>query len=248
MWRRKMSSVLVHNLRKVEERVRACEIQFNLPINSIQLVAVSKTKPESDILELYQAGHRHFGENYVQELISKVPNLPNDICWHFIGHLQSQKTKQLLEHVPNLYVIETVDSMKLATKLNNTLHILSRPRLRVYIQVNTSSEDTKSGIFPSELESLLIHVTSNCPGLKVEGLMTIGSPGDLSCFDKLVECQELAAKCMGVERREIALSMGMSDDFEAAIEKGSSSVRVGSLIFGSRIYEPKDDMNTIPLR
>lgn len=237
MWRRihsSMESSLVQNLRKVQERIHACEIQYSLT-KKVQLVAVSKTKSEADILELYQAGHRHFGENYVQELIDKAPNLPNDICWHFIGHLQSQKSKLLLQHVPNLYVLETVDSTKLATKLNNTLHTLSHPPLRIYVQVNTSSEDTKSGVSSSELESLLSHIDANCPLLKFEGLMTIGSPGDMTCFDRLLECQNMASSLLGLEKDSIVLSMGMSDDFEAAIERGSSSVRVGSSIFGNRV-------------
>jgi PLP dependent protein len=230
-----MESSLVQNLRKVEESIRACEVQFNIPLGKTQLVAVSKTKPESDILELYQSGHRHFGENYVNELITKAPNLPPDICWHFIGHLQSQKTKQLLE-VPNLYVLETVDTLKLAKKLENSLHSLNIPRLKIYIQVNTSLENTKSGVLPSELESLLASIVETCPRLQIQGLMTIGSPGDSSCFDTLVDCRQIASRVLGVDPNEITLSMGMSDDFEIAIEKGSSSIRVGSLIFGGRNY------------
>jgi PLP dependent protein len=232
---RRMGTI-VQNLRKVEERIRLSEQQFNIAVNATRLVAVSKTKSEAEILELYEAGHRHFGENYVQELVSKAPNLPSDICWHFIGHLQSQKTKQLLENVPNLFVLETVDSPKLAKKLDNTLHSLNMSQLRIYIQVCTSHEETKSGVMPSELENLLRYLATDCPRLKVDGLMTIGSPGDPSCFDTLVECRRLACNSMGVEITDIALSMGMSDDFEVAIGKGSSSVRVGSLIFGNRSY------------
>jgi PLP dependent protein len=226
---------IIQNLRFVEERIRASELRFNIS-NTTRLVAVSKTKSEADILELYQAGQRHFGENYVQELISKAPNLPSDICWHFIGHLQSQKTKQLLEHVPNLYLLETVDSQKLAKKLDNTLHSLNISQLRVYIQVCTSHEETKSGVLPSELDNLLRYITADCPRLKMEGLMTIGSPGDASCFDTLTECRRVMCHTLGKEISDIALSMGMSDDFEVAIGKGSTSVRVGSLIFGNRSY------------
>lgn len=116
-------SSIVQNFRKVEQCIRNCENRLNLIPSRTQLVAVSKTKSESEILELYNIGHRHFGENYVQELIAKASNLPPDINWHFIGHLQSQKAKQLIEQVPNLYVLETVDSIKIAKKLNNTLFI-----------------------------------------------------------------------------------------------------------------------------
>lgn len=227
---------IVQNFRKVEQCIRNCENRLNiLPSSRVQLVAVSKTKSESEILELYNIGHRHFGENYVQELISKANNLPNDINWHFIGHLQSQKAKQLIEQVPNLYVLETIDSIKLAKKLNNSLINLNRSNnLRVYIQVDTSLEPTKSGVLPSELNNLINEIITECPMLKIEGLMTIGAPGDVTCFDKLVECRSSVSQLLGLEENELILSMGMSDDFEVAIEKGSNSVRVGSLIFGHR--------------
>lgn len=240
-----MASTLVRNLRTVEETIRSREVQCNIPPGKTQLVAVSKTKSESEILELYQSGHRHFGENYVQELVGKASNLPADICWHFIGHLQSQKVKQLLENVPNLYVLETVDSLKLAKKLENSLNSLSISQLRIYIQVNTSQEDTKSGVLPSELENLLTSILQTCPRLTIRGLMTIGSPGDSSCFDTLVDCRHIASTVLGVDMSEITLSMGMSDDFEIAIEKGSSSVRVGSLIFGHRNYNNDNDSTSL---
>lgn len=228
-------SSIIQNFRKVEQCIRTCEHRLNIPLHKVQLVAVSKTKSESDILELYNIGHRHFGENYVQELLSKAANLPNDINWHFIGHLQSQKAKQLIEQVPNLYVLETIDSIKLAKKLNNALINLNRPNnLKVYIQVDTSLEPTKSGVLPSELNELVNQIITECPKLTIEGLMTIGAPGDFTCFDKLVECRSSVSQLLGLEENDLILSMGMSDDFEVAIEKGSSSVRVGSLIFGHR--------------
>ena len=226
-------SSIVQNFRKVEQCIRNCEHRLNLPSRT-QLVAVSKTKSEAEILELYNIGHRHFGENYVQEILSKASNLPNDINWHFIGHLQSQKAKQLIEQVPNLYVLETVDSIKLAKKLNNIISNLNRPNLKIYIQVDTSLEPTKSGVLPSDLNDLITQIVTECPMLKIEGLMTIGAPDDLTCFDKLVECRSAVSQLLGLEENELILSMGMSNDFELAIEKGSNSVRVGSLIFGHR--------------
>lgn len=204
--------------------------------NTARLVAVSKTKPSNDISALYDIGQRHFGENYVQEILAKVPELPSDINWHFIGHLQSQKVKQLIEGVPNLYVLETLDSKKLADKLNKTLQGLERNPLNVYLQVNTSDEDSKSGVSADYVPELFLYVKENCPYLKVLGLMTIGAPGDISCFDKLVSCRREICEAAGLDINDLELSMGMSGDFEEAIRKGSTSVRVGSIIFGARQY------------
>ena len=132
-------SFLHENLRSVQEKINNIN-------TSVRLVAVSKTKPASDILALYDIGHKHFGENYVQELVSKAQELPRDVCWHFIGHLQSQKAKTLIEGVPNLHLFESLDSKKLADKLNRAIESANRDPLQIYIQINTSGEDSKSGV------------------------------------------------------------------------------------------------------
>ena len=204
-----------------------------------RLVAVSKTKPAAAVLEAYAAGQRHFGENYVQELVDKAPELPGDIAWHFIGHLQSNKAK-VVARIPNLFVVESVDSAKLATALDRCVP-RERAPLRVMVQVNTSGEDSKSGVEPSEATELVRFVASECPSLKVVGLMTIGRLGDVSpeCFQCLASCRDsvLAAAIQGVPGAdEFELSMGMSGDFELAIQWGSTNVRVGSTIFGDRDY------------
>ena len=111
----------------------------------LTLLAVSKTKPVSDIQMAYDAGHRHFGENYIEEFVEKAPQLPQDICWHFIGHIQSNKAKKLVS-VPNLRMIESLDSLKLAEKLNKELEKIEREKLDVLVQVATGDEDTKHGI------------------------------------------------------------------------------------------------------
>jgi len=140
--------------------------------------------------------------------------------------------------------------MKLATKLHNAVDsILSseedesgeKKQLGIYIQINTSGEESKSGIQnEDELKTLLEGITSNCNHLKINGLMTIGAPGDYSCFDKLAAMREIAASVLGLESvEELELSMGMSGDFEEAIKRGSTSVRVGSTIFGARDYSNK---------
>lgn len=155
---------------------------------SVNLVAVSKTKPAADVLAAYEAGQRHFGENYVQELVEKAPSLPSDIKWHFIGHLQTNKAK-MVAAISNLYMVETVDSERLANALNRALPDNASP-LRVLIQVNTSGEDgtyciflgccntffaAKSGVEPSACATLARHIQSSCPKLRFSGVMTIGS-------------------------------------------------------------------------
>lgn len=212
------------------------------------MVAVSKTKPLAAVLEAYAAGQRDFGENYVQELVDKAPQAPADVRWHFIGHLQSNKAKMLLEGVPNLAVVETVDSEKLAKKLDrvradiqNHADAPARP-LDIFLQVNTSGEESKSGVEPSEVAALAAAVRDGCPHLRVAGLMTIGMPDYSSRpenFECLRACRKEVAQTLGVPEDALELSMGMSGDFEAAIEMGSTNVRVGSTIFGARDYGAK---------
>ena len=204
------------------------------------IVAVSKTKPLVLLRGCYDIGQRRFGENYMQELIEKAPQMPDDVEWHFIGHLQSNKAKKLVEAVPNLAVVETVDSLKLAKKLDAGVvdsGVAGRV-LEIFLQVNTSGESSKSGLpWPgAEAAELAAAVASECPSLRVAGVMTIGAPGDLTCFDQLVACRVTVAEQLGVPSRSLALSMGMSGDFEPAIARGATSVRVGSSIFGARAY------------
>ncbi|RZC41863.1 proline synthase co-transcribed bacterial -like protein [Asbolus verrucosus] len=185
-----------------------------------RLVAVSKTKPVDLIVQAYEAGQRHFGENYVKELEEKA-NDPiilekcNEIRWHFIGHLQTNKINKILS-LPNIYLIETVDTEKLATTLNKNWPKFGPPdsKLKVMIQVNTSGEE--------------------------DGLMMIGrfgykvEDGPNPDFVCLKNCRDEICQNLGLDWKEINLSMGMSDDFEHAIELGSTNVRVGSSIFGVR--------------
>ncbi|KAF9964373.1 hypothetical protein BGZ70_006555 [Mortierella alpina] len=204
-----------------------------------RLVAVSKYKPASDILAAYEtAGHRHFGENYVQELEEKSKELPSDIQWHFIGSLQSNKCKTVAA-IPNLFVVETVDSAKKASTLDKACAAAARPEpLRIFLQVNTSGEESKSGMSPGESLEVARHVLSNCPHLKLAGLMTIGSPnpdlenGENPDFKALNQCRTTIQDTLQIEGLE--LSMGMSDDFQRALQQGSTNIRVGSTIFGSR--------------
>ena len=234
-------SAIVANANGVRAKIDARCSELGRDPKGVLLVPVSKTKPQEDIMELYDAGWRHFGENYFQEILDKAAALPKDIQWHFIGHLQSGKANRLIRDVPNLFVIETVDSMKLAAKLNGACELAERKDgLSIYLQVDTSGEDTKSGIAPGkELLDLADEIKAKCPLLRTAGLMTIGAPGDLTCFDKLVASRAALTSHWGVPEDSLALSMGMSGDFLEAISRGSTSVRVGSTIFGARDYSNK---------
>jgi len=243
------------NLEEVKKRLHAaCEACGRT--DEPRLVAVSKTKPLAAIRVAYAAGHRHFGENYVQEITEKAHQIIeeakggadplNDIAWHFIGHLQSNKVRQVVA-VPHLYVIETIDSEKLAGVVEKEwvrLHTLPEganapENINVMVQVNTSGEPQKSGVQPTEAPKLIAYIKENCPHLNLIGVMTIGEAalagGDpVHDFEALRNCRDTL-----VGDKSLELSMGMSGDFEIAAQHGSTNVRVGSLIFGARIYPPK---------
>jgi uncharacterized pyridoxal phosphate-containing UPF0001 family protein len=214
--------------------------------------------PIDDIMAAYNCcQQRDFGENYVNELVGKSRTLPADIRWHFIGHLQANKAK-ILASIPNLSVVETVDSVKIAASLEKAMrNFPERPPLSVFIQINTSGEQStfriniivfkilliyyiigKSGIDPTKCIELAEYICSECPRLKLTGLMTIGeaispSPGaDNPDFKRLIECKYMLVQA-GYSK-DLELSMGMSGDFLEAIRLGSTNVRVGSAIFGSR--------------
>ncbi|XP_066964455.1 pyridoxal phosphate homeostasis protein isoform X1 [Macrobrachium rosenbergii] len=239
-------------LKHVIERVAVATQKRNQDVAALfpqpRLVAVSKTKPKEMIVEAYSSGQRHFGENYVQELVDKghdeemLATCP-DIKWHMIGHLQSNKVNKVVS-VPNLYCIETIDTAKLATAVNNAAgKHLKDEKLVVFVQVNTSGEENKSGVNPDSVNDLVSHVLKNCPNLKLAGLMTIGafdhdlSKGPNPDFQCLLKCRAEVCEAQCMEPKDIELSMGMSNDFEHAIDVGSTNVRVGSTIFGARNYQ-----------
>jgi pyridoxal phosphate enzyme (YggS family) len=223
----------------------------------VRLIAVSKLKPANDILALHQPPSSsstpkqiHFGENYVQELLEKSKILPRSIQWHMIGGLQSNKCKQLAEQIPNLWCVSSVDSEKKANELEKGRKALSEKdgekveeKLRVKVQVNTSGEESKSGVEPSDTLSLCRHIIDKCPHLQLSGLMTIGAiarskettaENENEDFVKLKETRDSVVKELGWEEGQLELSMGMSADFEGAVKMGSDEVRVGSQIFGER--------------
>jgi len=208
-------------------------------VAAVRLVAVSKVKPVEDLMEAYDAGQRHFGENYVQEVCEKVPRMPADVQWHFIGHLQGNKVSQLLQGCPSLACLETIDSEKLARAVNKEWLKLDQGRkLRIMIQVNSSGEESKNGVDGKDVAGLSKVIATECEGLQLAGLMTIGAPDYSGCrtedFEKMHRCRRECAEVLGVAVSELELSMGMSSDYETAIKEGSTSVRVGSSIFGAR--------------
>lgn len=234
-------SAIASNLAEVRKRLRTAAVGRSEP----RLLAVSKTKPVEDLLEAYAVGQRDFAENYVQELIGKVTQMPPDVRWHFIGNLQSNKAKELVRGCgPLLAAIETVDSAKLADKIDAAVaslpEVLRRTRaqpLELMIQVNTSPwEGTKSGVVAADVPALADHIRASCSNVKLAGLMTIGAPGEPGCFTALCGCRDALARHLQVQPSTLRLSMGMSGDFEEAVAAGSDSVRVGSSIFGGRNY------------
>lgn len=240
------------------------------PSQPVRLVLVSKLKPASDILALHQSTATdpppsHFGENYTQELHDKAKQLPRSIKWHFIGGLQSNKCKPLAEHIPNLWCVSSVDTSKKADLLNKGRAALlaaatengdtiqeDERQLRIMVQVNTSGEESKSGVTPEETLELCRHVRDKCESLKLHGLMTIGAIARSKAagegeenedFKCLVETRERITKELGLPLEDLELSMGMSADFEGAIIAGSNEVRVGSTIFGERPPKNQTDSN-----
>ncbi|KAJ4842765.1 hypothetical protein Tsubulata_013389 [Turnera subulata] len=237
-----MDGVAATALRSVLQRVQQAAERAGRSPQQIRVVAVSKTKPVPVLRQVYDAGHRCFGENYVQELLEKAPQLPEDIEWHFIGNLQSNKVKPLLSGVPNLAMVETVDDVKIANHLDRAVGNLGRKPLKVFVQVNTSGEESKFGVEPSACVELAKHVHEGCQNLEFCGLMTIGMLDYSSTpenFKTLANCRSEVCKALGIPEDQCELSMGMSGDFEQAIEMGSTNVRIGSTIFGPREYPKK---------
>lgn len=202
------------------------------------LVAVSKTKPAEDILELYQLGQRDFGENYVQELTDKYAQLPKDIHWHFIGHLQSNKVKQI---APFVHLIHGVDSLKLLQEINKQA-LRNNKVISVLLQVHIAQEETKFGLDEKELESIL--ATAQIAALSnvcVKGLMGMASFTEDSTavqkeFQYLKSLYDKYAQLPVPHFQFHHLSMGMSNDYPSALANGSNMVRIGSLLFGARNY------------
>src|SRR4030095_15432653 len=208
------------------------KIHEELRLLNITLVAVSKTKPIEDILELYNLGHRDFGENYVQELAEKAEMLPNDIRWHFIGHLQSNKVKSIVSFI---YLIHGVDSLKLLKEINKQAEKNKRV-IDCLLQVHIAQEEAKFGFDEAELFGLDLKQFSK---VRIKGLMGMASlTDDVNKIRIEFKSLKILSEKLKTQNPELAiLSMGMSADYTIAIEEGSNMVRIGSLLFGERNYQ-----------
>jgi len=227
--------MIADNLQRIKETINRCALRCQRNPEDIQLIAVSKTIPVSSMREALQHGQRTFGENYIQEAEQKWNELGGAIDLHFIGHLQTNKAK-IAARISS--VIETVDSLRLAEALNKHLNVLDR-NLKILIQVNIGNDPNKSGTVPEHVEELL-RQSQLLPRIEVIGLMTIPplapEPEAARPYFKALRhlAEELAGKGLFHDNRHVALSMGMSDDFEIAIEEGATMVRIGTALFGHR--------------
>jgi len=211
--------MIAENLKNVQNRINTVD-----PKNKVTLIAVSKTKPASDLQQAIDAGQKHFGENYLQEALEKIQALKGqDLIWHFIGPIQSNKTTKIAQ---NFAWVHSVDRLKIAKRLND-----QRPenmeKLNVLLQVNIDNEPTKSGVLIDEIDELMPHF-QNFPNISLRGFMCIPSP------DHSAQSFAKMAQILNKYPNLDTLSMGMSADLELAIENGATFVRIGSDIFGKR--------------
>ena len=214
------------------------EIINELKSKNVLLVAVSKTKSIDDIKELYELGQRDFGENYVQEMVDKYHELPKDIRWHFIGHLQSNKVKYI---APFVHLIQSVDSLKLLKEINKQGAKINRV-LDVLLQIHIGKEETKFGLDEDELQGILktdLITLNELKNVHITGLMGMASFTDnkeevKNEFHYLKTLSDKYGSLKQLNHKIQILSMGMSDDYKIAIDEGSNLVRIGSLIFGRR--------------
>lgn len=225
-------SIIAENIAKVLKKIeKAAQAQQRNP-DEITLLAVSKTRTATEIRQAYSQGLQAFGENYLQEALEKMPDLQDlDITWHFIGPIQSNKTSRIAEHFSWAH---SVDRLKIAQRLSEA-RPANLPPLHVCIQVNIDEETSKSGCSLSEAKSLACAV-SQLPNLQLRGFMVIPAPQKDMQTQRAIFAQlrRLLDACREDGLKLDTLSMGMSDDLEAAILEGSTMVRVGSALFGAR--------------
>jgi pyridoxal phosphate enzyme (YggS family) len=209
-------------------------IKQSLPAN-VTLIAVSKTKPNEMLMDGYEAGQRDFGENYVQELVDKHEQLPKDINWHFIGHLQSNKVKYIASFV---HLIHGIDSVKLLEEINKQAQKNKRV-INCLLQIYIAQEETKFGFSFEECEHFLnSEIYSQLKNVNIVGFMAMASNTDdtQQIKNEFHSLHEFLIKHSAKNNHLTTLSIGMSSDYKIAIEEGSTMVRIGSTIFGERIY------------
>ena len=229
-------SVLKKNYEVVLNKVSEACKRAGRDENEVTLIAVSKTKPVEMLREVYDCGCRDFGENKVQEIMDKYEQLPSDIRWHMIGHLQTNKVKYIVDKV---YMIHSVDSIKLAKEISKEA-LKKNVTVKVLLEVNVAKEESKFGLMSEQVLEFYKEVV-DLPGLKVCGLMTIApyveNPEENRQY--FVDLKQLMVDMIAEKTDNISvgeLSMGMTGDYEVAIEEGATFVRVGTGIFGERNY------------
>ena len=228
--------MIQEQMKNVEEKIcRACE-RSGRKREEVTLIAVSKTKPIEDLKEAYACGARFFGENKVQEITEKYPQMPADVQWHMIGHLQRNKVKYIVDKVA---LIHSVDSLRLAQTIQTEAekHQVTVP---ILLEVNVAEEESKFGVSVAETLSLAQQISS-LPNVHIEGLMTIApyvdEPEENRWIFKKMKQLSIDIRQKNIDNVDMyVLSMGMTGDYEVAIEEGASMVRVGTGIFGSRNY------------
>ena len=224
------------NLETIEENIQAACDRVGRSRDEVTLIAVSKTKPVSDLEAVYELGARHFGENKVQELVDKIEVMPKDIKWHMIGHLQRNKVKYIVDKVS---LIHSVDSLRLAQEISKQA-VKKDVNVDVLIEINIGNEDSKFGVSADEVKKL-VRETAILPNISVKGLMCVApyvvdSEENRAFFHKI---KDLSVDIMSENIDNVSmsiLSMGMSNDYEVAIEEGATMVRIGSNLFGKRDY------------
>ncbi|MBS2015339.1 MAG: YggS family pyridoxal phosphate-dependent enzyme [Deltaproteobacteria bacterium] len=222
---------IADELARVRDRIARAATAVSRDPNEIRLVAVSKTKPASAVREAYEAGHRDFGENYVQELVQKADELQDlgEIRWHFIGHLQSNKARHVVKVA---HMVQTVDSASLVKELGKRVAKEERGALPVLVEVNVGGEPQKHGASPADVGNVIAAIEAE-PALALKGLMTI-PPNDLEGARRAFEALSSLRSIHGGKAKLPEMSMGMSSDLEVAIACGATIVRVGTAIFGER--------------
>ena len=228
--------MIAENIRSVEQRIQAACARAGRRRDEVTLICVTKTMPVTDLQEAYDEGQRNFGENRVQEITEKYPLLPDDIRWHMIGHLQRNKVKYLMDRV---VMIHSVDSASLARTISKEAVKAGRT-MDILLEVNAAGEESKFGLSYEEVLPLVREIAP-LPGLHICGLMTVAPYTDdpetnREFFKKLRDLS------VDIDRQSLdnvsthTLSMGMTGDFEVAIEEGATHIRVGTAIFGKRDY------------
>lgn len=228
--------MLKENLAEVQSRVEQACKRAGREVAEVTLIAVSKTKPVTDLQEIYNAGVRDFGENKVQEMCDKMEKMPKDINWHMIGHLQRNKVKYIVDKV---YLIHSVDSLRLAEEISREA-VKKQVEVNILIEVNVAQEESKFGTTTEETEKLVRDI-SFLPGVHIKGLMTI-APFVEDPEENRIYFRKLRQLAVDIGNKNIdnvsmsILSMGMTGDYTVAVQEGSAIVRVGTGIFGERDY------------